>query len=66
MQLTEVGIDLKEVRVVSDTETAIVEAVQSLSDSFDHLFTSGGIGPTHDDITADCVAAARIRFQLAP
>jgi len=58
MQLTEVGIDLKEVRVVSDTETAIVEAVQSLSDSFDHLFTSGGIGPTHDDITADCVAAA--------
>ncbi|MGD1880896.1 MAG: competence/damage-inducible protein A [Paracoccaceae bacterium] len=57
-QLTERGIDLKEVRVVSDDESAIVAAVRALSDSYDHVFTSGGIGPTHDDITADCVAKA--------
>lgn len=57
-KLTEVGIDLKEVRIVSDNETAIVSAVRTLSADYDHVFTSGGIGPTHDDITADCVAAA--------
>ena len=57
-QLTEAGIDLKEVRVVSDDRDAIVAAVKALSDCYDTVFTSGGIGPTHDDITADCVAAA--------
>ena len=57
-KLTEAGIDLKEVRVVSDDATAIEAAVKGLSETYDHLFTSGGIGPTHDDITADCVAAA--------
>jgi len=57
-QLTDAGIDLKEVRVVSDDADAIVAAVKALSGSFDHVFTSGGIGPTHDDITADCIAAA--------
>jgi len=57
-QLTEAGIDLSEVRVVSDQKAAIVSAVQSLSATFDYVFTSGGIGPTHDDITADCIAAA--------
>ncbi|MDJ0826285.1 MAG: molybdopterin-binding protein [Rhodobacter sp.] len=57
-ELTKVGIDLKEVRVVSDDPTAIVAAVNALRSAFDHLFTSGGIGPTHDDITADCIAAA--------
>jgi molybdenum cofactor synthesis domain-containing protein len=57
-QLTEQGIDLKEVRVVSDDPKAIIAAVQSLSDSYTHVFTSGGIGPTHDDITADCIAKA--------
>ena len=57
-QLTERGIDLKEVRVVSDDRDAIVAAVKTLSDAYDHVFTSGGIGPTHDDITADCIAAA--------
>ncbi|MEO0487724.1 MAG: molybdopterin-binding protein [Pseudomonadota bacterium] len=57
-QLTEKGIDLKEVRVVSDDREAIIAAVNALRGAFDHVFTSGGIGPTHDDITADCVAAA--------
>ncbi|MEL6681468.1 MAG: molybdopterin-binding protein [Pseudomonadota bacterium] len=57
-QLTEAGIDLKEVRVVSDDRDAIIEATQALSAAYDHVFTSGGIGPTHDDITADCIAAA--------
>ena len=57
-QLTEKGVDLKEVRVVSDDRDAIVAAVNAFRGAYDHVFTSGGIGPTHDDITADCVAAA--------
>ena len=57
-ELTSLGVDLKEVRVVSDDRDAIIAAVKALSDGFDHVFTSGGIGPTHDDITADCIAAA--------
>ncbi len=57
-QLTETGIDLKEVRVVSDDASDITAAVRALADRYGHVFTSGGIGPTHDDITADCVAAA--------
>lgn len=57
-QLTEKGIDLREVRVVSDDAEAITDAVRALGTRYDHVFTSGGIGPTHDDITADCVAAA--------
>ena len=57
-QLTEKGISLKEVRVVSDDADAIVAAVRALSSAYDHVFTSGGIGPTHDDITADCIARA--------
>ncbi|PJE30679.1 NMN amidohydrolase-like protein YfaY [Pseudooceanicola marinus] len=57
-ELTKVGIDLMEVRVVSDDQAAIVGAVRDLSDRYDSVFTSGGIGPTHDDITADCVAEA--------
>ena len=57
-QLTEAGIDLKEVRVVSDDRDAIIAAVRALSDAHDTVITSGGIGPTHDDITADCIAAA--------
>lgn len=57
-QLTGAGIDLREVRVVSDDRPAIIAAVQALSGTCDWVFTSGGIGPTHDDITADCIAAA--------
>ncbi len=56
--LTAIGIDLREVRVVSDDEAAIVEAVNALRSRNTYLFTTGGIGPTHDDITADCVAKA--------
>lgn len=57
-QLTERGIDLREVRIVSDDADAIVAAINALRGAVDHVFTSGGIGPTHDDITADCVARA--------
>lgn len=57
-ELTHHGIDLKEVRVVSDDPRAIEAAVRALSDAHDHVFTSGGIGPTHDDITAECIARA--------
>ena len=57
-ELTRIGIDLREVRVVADTRQAIIAAVQSLSAAYDQVFTSGGIGPTHDDITAECIAAA--------
>jgi molybdenum cofactor synthesis domain-containing protein len=56
--LTASGIDLKEVRVVSDDETAIVSALNAMRKTYDYVFTTGGIGPTHDDITADCVAKA--------
>ncbi|RNJ62466.1 MAG: competence/damage-inducible protein A [Porphyrobacter sp. IPPAS B-1204] len=52
------GIRLAEVRVVPDVEARIVEAVNALSAAYDYLFTTGGIGPTHDDITVDAVAAA--------
>ena len=45
-------------RVVSDDRGSIVAAIQALSGGYEHVFTSGGIGPTHDDITADCVAEA--------
>lgn len=57
-QLALVGVDLKEVRVVSDEADDIVAAVNGLRGRYTHVFTSGGIGPTHDDITADCVASA--------
>ncbi len=56
--LTAIGIDLKEVRVVSDDESAIVEALNALRVKYSYVFTTGGIGPTHDDITAECVAKA--------
>src|SRR5210317_228165 len=57
-QLSAKGIPLKEVRVVSDDAPAIIDAVRALSARHTHVFTSGGIGPTHDDITADCIATA--------
>jgi len=56
--LTALGIDLKEVRVVGDQEGEIVGAVNALRERYTYVFTTGGIGPTHDDITAECVAKA--------
>ena len=58
IELSKVGIDLKEVRIVRDYKPAIISAVINLSSSFDLVFTSGGIGPTHDDITSECMAEA--------
>ena len=56
--LTALGIDLKEARVVSDDEADIVAALNALRARYTYVFTTGGIGPTHDDITADAVAKA--------
>src|SRR5215208_7676821 len=56
--LTNIGIDLKEVRVVADEEDEIVAALNALRNRYTYVFTTGGIGPTHDDITADAVAKA--------
>jgi molybdenum cofactor synthesis domain-containing protein len=55
---TRVGIRLQEVRIVGDEEDAIVAAVNELRDRHSYLFTTGGIGPTHDDVTADAIAKA--------
>lgn len=57
-RMTEIGIRLKEVRVVPDDEAEIVAAVNVLRARYTYTFTTGGIGPTHDDITADCIAKA--------
>src|SRR6201981_858349 len=56
--LTNIGIDLKEVRIVADDEGDIVAALNALRHRYSYVFTTGGIGPTHDDITADAVATA--------
>ncbi|AMJ63570.1 molybdenum cofactor biosynthesis protein [Bosea sp. PAMC 26642] len=56
--LTNIGIELREVRVVPDLTDEIVAALNSLRGRYTYVFTTGGIGPTHDDITADSVAAA--------
>jgi molybdenum cofactor synthesis domain-containing protein len=57
-ELTRHGIVLKEARVVADDHDAIIAAVNALRAAYDEVFTSGGIGPTHDDITAEAIAAA--------
>lgn len=56
--LVQAGFDLRQIRVISDDHVTIVAAVRELAQAHDQLFTSGGIGPTHDDITADAVADA--------
>jgi molybdenum cofactor synthesis domain-containing protein len=56
--LAQIGIDLKEVRVVGDDEKEIISAVNALRKKYDFVFTSGGIGPTHDDITSAAIAKA--------
>lgn len=57
-QMTRHGVPLSEVRVVADIEEKIIEAVNALRAEYDYVFTTGGIGPTHDDITASSVAKA--------
>ncbi|MDF2095863.1 competence/damage-inducible protein A [Aquibaculum arenosum] len=57
-RLNELGIRLLEVRILPDLQSALVPALRRLKEDYDYLFTTGGIGPTHDDITVDCVAAA--------
>jgi molybdenum cofactor synthesis domain-containing protein len=56
--LTRIGINLREVRVVPDVEADIVAAVNELRKRFTYVFTTGGIGPTHDDVTTDAIAKA--------
>jgi molybdenum cofactor synthesis domain-containing protein len=57
-RLGEIGIPLREVRVIPDVADTIITTVNEVRARFDHVFTTGGIGPTHDDITSECVAAA--------
>ena len=57
-RLAEIGISLREVRIIPDVHDTIVNTVNEMRASFDHVFTTGGIGPTHDDITSECIAAA--------
>ena len=56
--LGEIGIPLREVRVIPDVAETIIATVNECRAKFDHVFTTGGIGPTHDDITSECIAAA--------
>ena len=56
--LEPLGVEIGEARIVADEANVISESVRAFSDRFDYVFTTGGIGPTHDDITADCIAAA--------
>src|SRR5262245_30432157 len=56
--LNPLGVEVREARVVPDVHATIVSAIRQAAASFDYVFTTGGIGPTHDDITADAVAAA--------
>lgn len=57
-ELNELGVRLMEARVIPDIEQVIVDTVNECRAKFDYVFTTGGIGPTHDDITADCIALA--------
>ena len=56
--LEPLGVQVGEARIVADDADVISRTVRSFSERFDYVFTTGGIGPTHDDITADCIAAA--------
>ncbi len=56
--LMPLGVQISEARIISDNSEVIVKTVREFSIAFDYVFTTGGIGPTHDDITADCIAAA--------
>ena len=60
--LSAMAIEVREARFVSDVQDEIVAALNALRSRYDYVFTTGGIGPTHDDITADAVAAAFFRL----
>jgi len=65
--LGEIGIDMREVRIVPDEMDEVVAAVNALRARYTYVFTTGGIGPTHDDITADCIAAAfGVKLEMHP
>ncbi len=57
-RLGQIGIPLREVRVIPDVAATIIGTVNEVRAQFDHVFTTGGIGPTHDDITSQCIADA--------
>ena len=57
-ELTALGISLKQARIIADDRQTIIDTVREFSKNYDYVFTSGGIGPTHDDITTEAVAAA--------
>jgi molybdenum cofactor synthesis domain-containing protein len=58
VELNKLGVRLRECRVIPDVEQTVVDTVNEVRRKFDYVFTTGGIGPTHDDITADCIAKA--------
>ncbi len=58
LELNKLGVRLLECRVIPDIEQTVVDTVNEVRARFDYVFTTGGIGPTHDDITADCIAKA--------
>lgn len=65
--LGEIGVDMREVRIVPDDMGEVIEAVNVLREKHTYVFTTGGIGPTHDDITADCIAAAfGVKLEMHP
>jgi molybdenum cofactor synthesis domain-containing protein len=57
-RLGDMGIPVREVRIIPDVAETIIRTVVEVRAAFDHVFTTGGIGPTHDDITSECIAAA--------
>src|SRR5207302_6441415 len=57
-RLSEIGIPVREVRIIPDDRDLIINTVNEVRARYDHVFTTGGIGPTHDDITSECIAAA--------
>jgi molybdenum cofactor synthesis domain-containing protein len=58
IELNKLGVQLRECRVIPDVEQTVVDTLNEVRKKFDYVFTTGGIGPTHDDITADCIAKA--------
>ena len=65
MELSKIGISLSEVRVVPDINKQIIFALNELRKKYDYVFTTGGIGPTHDDITSECVSKAlKIKYEI--